>query len=64
MSGEINVISRTQIIYVDPTSGSISIINAGPQGPAGPAGGVSVEDFEALAARVAALEERNPNGTP
>jgi hypothetical protein len=41
MSGEINVISRTQIIYVDPTSGSVSIINAGPQGPAGPIGEVS-----------------------
>jgi hypothetical protein len=33
MSGEINVLSRTQIIVVEPTSGSVSIINAGPSGP-------------------------------
>lgn len=38
MSGEINVISRTQQIIVDPSSAAVSIINAGPQGPAGPAG--------------------------
>lgn len=36
MSQEINVISRTQIIEVEPISGSVSIINAGPPGPAGP----------------------------
>lgn len=53
---EINVISRTQIIVVEPTSGSVSVINAGPQGPAGPTGGVPIEDFQALEARVAALE--------
>ena len=58
MSGEINVISRTQIIYVDPTSGSVSVINAGPQGPAGPTGGVPVADFNALEARVTDLEAR------
>ena len=33
---EINVISRTQTIIVDPSSGSVAIVNAGPQGPAGP----------------------------
>jgi hypothetical protein len=34
---EINVISRTQILYVDPVSGTVSVINAGPPGPpAGP----------------------------
>lgn len=33
MSGEINVVARTQIIIVEPVSKSISIINAGPQGP-------------------------------
>lgn len=38
MTEEINVLSRTQIIIVEPTSGSVSVINAGPQGPAGPAG--------------------------
>jgi hypothetical protein len=38
MSGEINVVSRTQTIVVDPVSSSVSIINAGPAGPGGPAG--------------------------
>lgn len=40
MSGDINVLSRTQFIQVDPASGSVSITNAGPVGPAleGPAG--------------------------
>lgn len=38
MSGEINVISRSQIIIVDPISGSVSVINAGPAGPSGPIG--------------------------
>lgn len=32
MSGEINVLSRTQIIEVDPSSGTVSVINAGPPG--------------------------------
>jgi hypothetical protein len=32
---EINVLSKTQTIVVDPFSGSVSIINAGPPGPAG-----------------------------
>lgn len=35
---EINVVSRTQHIIIEPTSKSVAIINAGPQGPAGPAG--------------------------
>ena len=35
---EINVISRTQMIIVEPTSGSVSIINAGLIGPTGPPG--------------------------
>jgi hypothetical protein len=34
MSGEINVISRTQQIIVDPASSSVAVINAGPPGPA------------------------------
>lgn len=33
---ESNVLSRTQIIKVDPASYAVSIINAGPVGPAGP----------------------------
>jgi hypothetical protein len=33
MSGEINVVSRTQIIVVEPVSKSVAIINAGPPGP-------------------------------
>jgi hypothetical protein len=42
MSGEINVLSRTQVIVVEPTSGSVSVINAGPGGGIGgglPGGG-------------------------
>lgn len=58
MSGEINVLSRTQIINVDPSSGTVSVINAGPQGPAGPNGGVPIADFNTLEARVTALEAR------
>ena len=38
MTEEINVLSRTQIINVEPTSGAVSIINAGPVGPGGPIG--------------------------
>jgi len=38
VSGEINVISRTQQIIVDPASSSVAVINAGPVGPSGPAG--------------------------
>lgn len=38
MSGEINVLSRTQTILVEPTSRSVSIIYAGPPGPAGEQG--------------------------
>lgn len=38
MSTDINVISRTQHITVDPASGSVSVINAGPMGPGGPSG--------------------------
>lgn len=38
MTDEINVISRTQVINVEPTSGAVSIINAGPAGPTGPTG--------------------------
>lgn len=37
MSGEINVIQRTQYIIVEPSSSAVSIISAGPVGPAGPA---------------------------
>lgn len=32
---DINVLSRTQRIIVDMASGTVSVINAGPQGPAG-----------------------------
>lgn len=39
MSQEINVISRTQTIIVEPTSKSVSIIWGGPQGPPGSGGG-------------------------
>lgn len=32
----INVVSRTQVIVVEPASLAVSVINAGPQGSAGP----------------------------
>jgi hypothetical protein len=38
MSGEINVLQRTQTIVVEPSSASIAVINAGPAGPTGPIG--------------------------
>ena len=38
MSSDINVISRTQHIIVDPASSAVVAINAGPIGPGGPAG--------------------------
>jgi len=44
MSGEINVISRTQKIVVNPTTRSVAVINAGPSGSAGigvPTGGTT-----------------------
>lgn len=36
---QMNVISRTQVVNVDPATGFVSVTNAGPPGPAGPAGG-------------------------
>lgn len=38
---DVNVLSRTQKIIVNPTSHAVSIVNAGPQGPAGPGGGLT-----------------------
>lgn len=38
MSGEINVVSKSQLIVVEPPSSTISIIAAGPEGPSGPEG--------------------------
>jgi hypothetical protein len=37
---EINVVSTTQRIVVDPFSSAVAVINAGPMGPAGPPGQV------------------------
>jgi hypothetical protein len=39
--GELNVVSKTQHIIVDPASSSVAVINAGPPGPGGPIGQVS-----------------------
>lgn len=46
--GDINVTQKTQKIIVDPSTSSVSIINAGPAGPSGtpavngiPAGGTT-----------------------
>ena len=41
MTDEINVISRTQVIVVEPTTSSVAVINAGPVGPVGPGGGAA-----------------------
>ena len=38
---DINVISRTQRIIVDPASSSVAVISVGPMGPGGPIGQVS-----------------------
>lgn len=42
MTDEVNVISRTQQILVEPTTGAVSVINAGPPGPPGGSGGDSL----------------------
>lgn len=38
MTEQINVVSRTQLIIVEPTSSAVSVINAGPSGPSTPGG--------------------------
>jgi hypothetical protein len=38
MSDEINVINRAQTIFVEPSSGAVSVIGSGPPGPAGAPG--------------------------
>ena len=43
---EINVISATQHIIVDPASASVAIIQAGPAGPGGPMGEVSTNQMD------------------
>ena len=43
---EINVISATQHIVVDPASASVSVILAGPVGPGGPIGEVSTNQMD------------------
>lgn len=46
---EVVAVSRTQVIEVNPTTGAVSVINAGPQGPAGIAPSETLEaDVEAL----------------
>jgi hypothetical protein len=49
---EINVVSKTQRIHVDPVSRSVSIINAGPVGPGGPVGEVSTAQLNAAVAAI------------
>lgn len=44
MTDEINVINRTQTIYVEPSSGAVSVVSGGPPGPPGlgiPQGGTT-----------------------
>ncbi len=57
MTEEINVISRTQTIIVEPTSSAVSIINAGPMGPTGPQGLTGPLDAEALPGQTTSLLE-------
>lgn len=59
---EINVISRTQQIIVDPASGSVAVINAGPIGPTGAPGVISwtaartIETVSAIAYTIVATD--------
>jgi hypothetical protein len=55
---DISVLSRTQIIRVNPTSRAVSVINAGPQGPGGPAGALT-EEMAVDAAAGALIGENN-----
>lgn len=50
MPQEINVEQKTQRIVVNPTTGSVSVVNAGPQGPTGPAGSVNQATLDAVEA--------------
>jgi hypothetical protein len=63
MSGEINVVNRTQHIIVDPASSAIAVINAGPAGPGGPIGEVSTAAMnQAIADAVAGIHQVPPGG--
>lgn len=46
MSDKISVMSRTQIIYVEPSSGAVSVMYVGPPGPPGPPGATGPEGPE------------------
>lgn len=48
MSHEINVLVRTQIIVVEPATGSVALVNAGPPGVGGGGGGGGAEDLNDL----------------
>lgn len=50
MPREINVVSATQRISVNPTTRSVSITLAGPMGPTGPTGGISQAELDAAVA--------------
>lgn len=54
---DINVLSRTQTIVVNPSSKNVSVINAGPQGPPGGAGSLTEE--QAVDAVAAAMVGEN-----
>jgi hypothetical protein len=55
---EINVLSRTQIIRVNPTSRAVSVTNAGPPGPPGSGGSLTTEQaVDAVAAALVAGDE-------
>lgn len=60
---EINVIQRTQSIIVEPSSGSVSVINAGPVGPGGPIGQVSTAAMnQAISTAIAGVHQIPPGG--
>jgi hypothetical protein len=43
MTDEINVVNRSQTIFVEPSSGAVSVIGGGPPGPAGPQGAQGIQ---------------------
>ncbi len=64
MSEEVNVLSRTQRIIVEPVTRSVAVINAGPAGPTGP-GGDKGDQGEAGGSLLSAFwQYSNTAGTP
>jgi hypothetical protein len=49
MTDEINVVNRSQTIYVEPSSGAVSVIGGGPPGPPGPIGAQGPQGIQGIA---------------